>query len=80
MGGADCFRSFLQQIRELLQLIQHFETFYLNLKSESQSEGELGTIGNFLANEMVPDIQPFRLPKTSAACHLRSNARIPARC
>jgi hypothetical protein len=34
---------------ELLPLVQHFETFYLNLKSEGQSEGELGTIGNFLA-------------------------------
>jgi len=35
--------------KELLPLVQHFETFYLNLKSEGQSEGELGTIGNFLA-------------------------------
>jgi len=35
--------------QELLPLVQHFETFYLNLKSEGQSEGELGTIGNFLA-------------------------------
>jgi hypothetical protein len=29
--------------KELLPLVQHFETFYLNLKSEGQSEGELGT-------------------------------------
>jgi hypothetical protein len=26
--------------KELLPLVQHFETFYLNLKSEGQSEGE----------------------------------------
>lgn len=33
----------------LLPLVQHFETFYLNLKSEGQSEGEVATIANFLA-------------------------------
>jgi hypothetical protein len=42
--------------RELLPLVQHFETFYLNLKSEGQSEGELGTIGNFLAPYQHPAV------------------------
>src|SRR5260221_4130820 len=42
--------------QELLPLVQHFETFYLNLKSEGQSEGELGTIGNFLAPYQQPAI------------------------
>src|SRR5260370_33920770 len=40
--------------KELLPLVQHFETFYLNLKSEGQSEGEHGTIGNFLAPYQHP--------------------------
>jgi hypothetical protein len=40
----------------LLPLVQHFETFYLNLKSEGQSEGELGTIGNFLAPYQHPAV------------------------
>ena len=42
--------------QELLPLVQHFETFYLNLKSEGQSEGELGTIGNFLAPYQQPAV------------------------
>src|SRR5260370_1066751 len=42
--------------KELLPLVQHFETFYLNLKSEGQSEGELGTIGNFLAPYQHPAV------------------------
>src|SRR5260221_4972800 len=42
--------------RELLPLVQHFEPFYLNLKSEGQSEGELGTIGNFLAPYQQPAV------------------------
>ena len=39
-----------------MPLVQHFETFYLNLKSEGQSEGELGTIGNFLAPYQHPAV------------------------
>jgi hypothetical protein len=42
--------------KELLPLVQHFETFYLNLKSEGQSEGELGTICNFLAPYQHPAV------------------------
>ena len=42
--------------KDLLPLVQHFETFYLNLKSEGQSEGELGTIGNFLAPYQHPAV------------------------
>jgi hypothetical protein len=42
--------------KELLPLVQHFETFYLNLKSEGQSEGELATIGNFLAPYQHPAV------------------------
>jgi hypothetical protein len=42
--------------KHLLPLVQHFETFYLNLKSEGQSEGELGTIGNFLAPYQHPAV------------------------
>jgi len=42
--------------KELLPLVQHFETFYLNLKSEGQSEGELGAIGNFLAPYQHPAV------------------------
>jgi hypothetical protein len=42
--------------KSLLPLVQHFETFYLNLKSEGQSEGELGTIGNFLAPYQHPAV------------------------
>ena len=41
---------------DLLPLVQHFETFYLNLKSEGQSEGEVGTIGNFLAPYQHPAV------------------------
>jgi hypothetical protein len=40
--------------KDLLSLVQYFETFYLNLKSEGQSEGELGTIGTFLAPYQHP--------------------------
>src|SRR5260221_1651892 len=42
--------------RELLPLVQHFETFYLNLKSEGQSEGDLGTIGDLLAPYQPPAV------------------------
>ncbi len=42
--------------KELLPLVQHFETFYLNLRSEGQSEGEVATIANFLAPYQHPAV------------------------
>jgi type IV secretory pathway TraG/TraD family ATPase VirD4 len=39
-----------------LALVKHFEVFYLNLKSEGQSEGEIATIANFLAPYQHPAV------------------------
>jgi hypothetical protein len=45
-----------------LALVKHFEVFYLNLKREGQSEGEIATIANFLAPYQHPG------PDDTAGC------------
>src|SRR5260221_12276759 len=49
---------------ELLPLEQHFRTFYLNLKSEGQSDGALRPSGNFL-----PPYQHPSFPQPCSSYH-----------